>query len=93
MEHHAGDRPRPSWRRMTMDFGRRPFIAAFSASLVLAAGPEGIAAEPSLAAIEGRRGGRLGVFAIDTGSGPNREPDAREAVLREVGAAIVEWIG
>ena len=62
-----------------MDFGRRPFIAAFSASLVLAAGPEGIAAEPSLAATEARRGGRLGVFAIDTGSGRtlSHRPDER----------------
>ena len=58
--------------------GRRPLLITFAASLSLSGGPQALAAAPSLAAIEARHGGRLGVFVID-GSGRSlaHRPDDR----------------
>ncbi len=54
---------------MTRRLGRRPLLITCAASLSLVGGRQALAAVPSLAAIEARHGGRLGVFVIETGSG------------------------
>ena len=48
---------------------RRALVAGLSAAVAAGAAPAEAVTEDAVAAIERRRGGRLGVFVIDTGSG------------------------
>ena len=54
---------------MTPAFPRRALVAGLSAILVAGAAPVATVTGEAIAAIERRRGGRLGVFVLDTGSG------------------------
>ncbi len=48
---------------------RRALVAGLSAAVAVGAAPAEAVTEDAIAAIERRRGGRLGVFVLDTGSG------------------------
>ncbi len=54
---------------MTPALSRRAFVTGVSAALASDAAPADAVAEDAVAAIERRRGGRLGVLAFDTGTG------------------------
>ncbi len=54
---------------MTPALTRRALVAGVSASVAVVAAPARAVTEDAIAAIERKRGGRLGVFVLDTGSG------------------------